>query len=159
MKSLRFTVFLALVGFALASLASAHERHRHKPKPTQSAPAATPAQPVKQALGSEWMMFRSHLGKAEYLHVLLNPIPIYGTAFGALLLALIFITPNDGVRATGLGLLLGTALLVVPTVQLGQTAYDRMYETVPLEGQAWLDVHMERGENSSTSFILPAPLP
>lgn len=146
--------------FSLAPPVGAHERMQHKEhaQPGVSAPAAPDAAARAGSPKSEIAMFFSHLKKPEYIHVLINPIPIFGMGLGLLFLLIAWFRPAEGLVAAGLAIVIATGLLTYPTVKLGQNAYDRMYQTLPLEGQMWLDVHMDRAEKFQYLFYLAALL-
>jgi hypothetical protein len=149
-----------LLGTILAPVAvSAHQRHKHaKPQQPQKEAPIVREEPLAREAHSEWRVLRSHLGQPEYWHTILNPIPIYGSGLAALLLLLSYWKPGLGTRQTGLGLTVAVGLITIPTLQVGERAYDRLYETIPLEAQAWLDVHMDRAENFQYVFYLAAAL-
>lgn len=121
--------------------------------PQPPSESATPRAPR-----SEIEVFRSHLGKPEYWHVLINPIPILGTGLGAFLLGLALWRRDERLEAAALCLIVLTAIITFPTIKLGQRAYDRMFDTLPLEGQEWLDVHMSRAERAQFVFYLAGAL-
>lgn len=160
---------ILIIGLLLAAcgLSLAHERHGQKggaeaPKtPAHGEKAAAlddqsvaPPRPAQ----SELKVFLSHFNKSDYIHVLINPLPIYGMLLGAALLLAGLRLQSDGMRESGLALIVLAGVITFPTVQLGQRAYDRLYERIALEGQQWLDVHMSRAENLQWFFYLTAVL-
>jgi len=95
---------------------------------------------------SELALFFRHLKAPEYVHVLLNPWPVYGMAAGAFLLLFSFLTRN---AKGSTGSLLWLILMAVATwfaAEFGEKAYDRVYAMSGTEAQQWLDVHMKRAE-------------
>ena len=82
-----------------------------------------------------------NLGKPEYLHVLLNHIPLAGllVAAAGLLLALAF--RNEGGTLICLLLVALSALAIWPVIHFGEAAADRVSSMLYLEGQGWLDNH------------------
>lgn len=95
---------------------------------------------------SELVLFLRHLKAPEYVHVLLNPWPVYGMAAGAFLLLLSFLTRSE---KGSMGSLLWLILMAIATwlaVEFGQKAYDRVYAMSGTDAQQWLDVHMKRAE-------------
>ena len=78
--------------------------------------------------------------------MLINPLPIYGLATAALLLAGALILRNRPAQLLALALLFLCAASAWPTYLAGQKAYYRVYPTADSEGQQWLDVHKRRGE-------------
>lgn len=158
MRVLTVRSLLAGAVLTLALPLSAHEKHQHA-APKAEAPAA-PAQaaPTREEHRSELGIVLSHLDKPEYWHVLINPIPIFGSGLGALLLLAALWRRSEDLRLAGLTVVLAVGVIVFPTVKAGQRAYDRIYETIPLEAQQWLDVHMERAETLQYVFYLAAIL-
>jgi hypothetical protein len=155
MRVVSIRSLLAGAVLALALPLSAHEKHQHA-QPEGQAPAATPqAAPTREAK-PEWRVLLSHLEQPEY--VLINPIPIFGSALGALLLLVALWRRSADIRLVGLSVVLVTGVIVFPTVKVGQRAYDRVFETIPLEAQEWLDVHMDRAETFQYVFYLAALL-
>ena len=102
--------------------------------------------------------FIEHLSQPEYLHVLLNPIPVYGLALGivALIAALFFRTRAALVPA--LLVILLSAGMAWPVFELGEKSYDRVYSMVNTEGDAWLNTHMHRAEKLIYVFYALAVL-
>ncbi len=102
--------------------------------------------------------FLHHLSQPEYVHVLLNPIPVYGLAIGilALIVALFFRT-----RAALVPALLAIAFsgaMAWPVYEKGEQAYDGVYAMEKTEGQAWLNTHMHRAEKLIYAFYALALL-
>ena len=95
---------------------------------------------------SDLALFVRQLKAPEYVHVLLNPWPVYGTAAGAFLLCFSMLTRN---AKGNVGSLLWLILMAIATwfaVDFGDKAYDRVYAMSGPEAQQWLDVHMKRAE-------------
>jgi hypothetical protein len=94
-----------------------------------------------------------HLSSPEYLHVLLNPLPVYGLAVGVLGLFLALLSRTRAARITAL------ALVFVSTVyHYGKAGYDRVKAMADSEGDKWLDEHMRRGEQLIYVFYVVAAL-
>lgn len=156
---------ILVIGLLLSTcgMSLAHERHGQKggKAPAHGETAAglddQSVSPPRPAQG-ELKVFLSHFNKPEYVHVLLNPIPIYGMMFGAALLLAGLRLKSEGIRESGLALIVLAGVITFPTIQSGQRAYDRLYEQIALEGQQWLDVHMSRAENLQWLFYLTAVL-
>ncbi|HEY2140349.1 MAG TPA: hypothetical protein VGH00_09735 [Chthoniobacterales bacterium] len=86
------------------------------------------------------------LQQPEYLHVLLNPIPIYGLAiafFG--LIAATYLRSRGG-QLTALVLIFATAISAWPVAYHGDRAYDRILSMADDDGQAWLKAHAARAD-------------
>src|SRR5687768_9392725 len=86
------------------------------------------------------------LQQPEYLHVLLNPIPIYG--LGIALFALIAATylGSRGGQVTALVLVFASAISAWPVVYHGEQAYDGILAMADDDGRAWLKAHEQRAE-------------
>jgi len=63
------------------------------------------------------------LQKPEYIHVVLNHLPIYGTIFGALALAISLILRSRAAQITALIITLVAAASAYPVLVTGQRAY------------------------------------
>ncbi len=87
-----------------------------------------------------------HLGDPEYLHVLLNPLPVYGLAMGVLALAIALITRSRAARLAALAVVFVAALSAWPVYEKGQAGYDRVLSMSDDQGGKWLEEHMRRAE-------------
>jgi len=90
---------------------------------------------------SLWTQFLHELRQPEYVHVLLNPLPIYGLAAGFLSLVLAWAARSRAAQAVALILILLTALAAWPVAHFGRAAYDRVYAMSGATAQQWLDWH------------------
>ncbi len=100
--------------------------------------------------------FFQHLRDPEYMHVLLNPLPVYGLAFGTLALALALFLRNHRVTVAALVLVFVGAISAWPVYQYGELAYDRVKSVSDQAGEQWLDEHMARGEKLIWMFYVLA---
>ncbi len=99
---------------------------------------------------SLWETLRLQLGQAEYMHVLLHPLPIYGFGFGIFALLAALLLRNRRAEIVGLLVILVAALSAWPTAYFGEQAYDGVLGTLSVsdkEGAEWLDEHLDRGED------------
>lgn len=96
------------------------------------------------------------LRQPEYLHVLLNPLPIYGLAMGALALVAALISRSRPAIFIALGLIVLTAGSAWPVYGLGQQAYEKVNTTVDPSGQEWLEAHKHRAEKLIPAFYILA---
>ena len=86
------------------------------------------------------------LRQPEYIHVLLNPLPVYGLLIGWIgLLIAIFLRSRSALIAT-LAMILICAISAWPVFEFGEQAYDRVLSMSGDAGHAWLDEHMHRAE-------------
>jgi hypothetical protein len=87
------------------------------------------------------------LRQPEYVHVLLNPLPVYGlaiTLFG-LIAALCWGTRRGQVIA--LVLIFVCAASAWPVAHYGEAAEDSVLAMADDDGQAWLKAHAHRADN------------
>jgi hypothetical protein len=97
-----------------------------------------------------------HLSDPEYLHILFNPMPVYGLAIGVLALALALILRNQRVTIAALVLVFVSALSAWPTYHYGEAGYDRVKAMSDPAGEQWLDEHMARAEKMIWLFYVLA---
>ncbi len=86
------------------------------------------------------------LRQPEYIHVLLNPLPVYGLLIGLIGLVLALIFKSRRAQIATLTLVLISSASAWPVYEFGQQGYDRVLTMTDEDGQAWLDEHRERGE-------------
>jgi hypothetical protein len=106
----------------------------------------------------------------EYLHVLINPLPIYGLAVGLIgLLIALFLRSRSAQIAT-LAIVFLSALSAWPVFELGEQSYDRVLSMADEDGRAWLEAHQHRADRliyffyalaivSAVAIALPFKLP
>ena len=87
------------------------------------------------------------LRQPEYVHALLNPLPIYGLAIALLALLIATCLRNRGAQVTALALVLICAASVWPVIAFGERAYDNILTMSDDDGRAWLEAHEERAES------------
>ena len=86
------------------------------------------------------------LRQPEYLHVLLNPIPVYGLAFALFgLIAATYLRSRGG-QLAALVLICASAILAWPVVRQGDLAYNPVLTMADENGQAWLKAHVQRAD-------------
>ena len=95
---------------------------------------------------SLWTQFLHELRQPEYVHVLLNPLPVYGLAAGFLSLMLAWAARSRTAQAVALTLILLTALAAWPVAYFGHAGYDRVYAMSGPAAQQWLDWHAHLAE-------------
>ncbi len=101
-------------------------------------------------------VLREHLSDPEYLHVLINPLPVYGLAIGVLALVLALILRTPKVTMAALVLVFVSGLSAWPTYHYGEAGYDRVKALSDDAGGKWLDEHMARGEKLIWAFYVLA---
>jgi hypothetical protein len=98
------------------------------------------------------------LQQPEYIHVLLNPLPVYGLLVGLIGLVIALILKSRRAQITSLTLVLISSASAWPVYEFGQQGYDRVLSMADEAGQAWLDEHRERGEDLIWIFYVLAAL-
>ena len=87
------------------------------------------------------------LGQPEYVHVLLNPLPVYGLAVGLIGLFIAICLRSRAATVVALIVAFISAAAAWPVYEYGEQAYDRVLSMADNDGQAWLASHKERAEN------------
>jgi hypothetical protein len=87
------------------------------------------------------------LRQPEYIHVLLNPIPVYGLLVGWIGLVIASFLQSRRAQIATLALVLISSLSAWPVYEFGQQGYDRVLSMADEDGRAWLDEHKDRAEN------------
>ena len=98
------------------------------------------------------------LKKPEYIHVVLNHLPIYGTILGALALAISIVLRSRAAQITALILTLIAGASAYPVFVTGQRAYKTIRGMADDAGADALDEHMDRAEKTIGAFYLLAAL-
>jgi hypothetical protein len=98
------------------------------------------------------------LKKPEYIHVVLNHLPIYGTILGALALAISLALRSRAAQITALVITLIAGMSAYPVLVSGQRAYKTIRDMSDDAGQEALDVHMDRAEKTVYVFYFLALL-
>ena len=90
--------------------------------------------------------FLKGLEQPEYIHVLINPLPVYGLAMGLIGLMIGLVLRSREARIGAFALILIAAASAWPTLHYGKQGYDRVKGMADSEAQKWLDEHKHRGE-------------
>lgn len=92
--------------------------------------------------------FAEDLAQPEYVHVLLNPLPVYGLliAIVGLAIVLAFFRRSQAARITALVLVGISAISVWPVIEYGEAGYDRVQSMSDTDGEAWLKAHADRAD-------------
>ena len=87
------------------------------------------------------------LRQPEYLHVLLNPIPVYGLAIALFgLIAATYLRSRGG-QLTALVLIFACSISAWAVVRQGDLAYNPVLSMADEHGQAWLKAHVHRADD------------
>ncbi len=87
------------------------------------------------------------LRQPEYVHVLLNPLPVYALIIAWIGLLIAFFLRSRRAQIATLALVLISSLSAWPVYEFGQQGYDRVLSMADEDGRAWLDEHKDRAEN------------
>src|SRR5438132_1848493 len=98
------------------------------------------------------------LKKPEYIHVVLNHLPIFGTILGALALAISLILRSRAAQVTALIITLIAGASAYPVFVTGQRAYKAIRGMADDAGADVLDEHMDRAEKTIGVFYFLAAL-
>jgi hypothetical protein len=107
------------------------------------------------------------LRQPEYIHVLLNPLPVYGLLVGWVGLVIGLALRSRRAQIATLTLVLLSSISAWPVYEFGQQGYDRVLSMTDEAGEAWLDEHEHRAENliwvfyalaALSAFAVAAPL-
>lgn len=98
------------------------------------------------------------LQQPEYIHVLLNPLPVYGLLTGLIGLVLAMILSSRRAQIATLALVIISSASAWPVYEFGEEGYDRVLSMTDEDGGAWLDEHMRRAEELIWMFYVLAAL-
>jgi hypothetical protein len=96
------------------------------------------------------------LRQPEYIHVLLNPLPVYGMLVGWIGLVIALVLRSRPAQVATLTLLLLSSASAWPVYEFGEQGYDRVLSMADQDGQAWLDEHKGRAEDLIWLFYVLA---
>ena len=98
------------------------------------------------------------LRQPEYVHVLLNPLPVYGLLVSWIALVAALISRSRRALIVTLLVVFITSISAWPVYEFGQQAYDRVLAMSDDDGHGWLDEHEERAEKVIYIFYTLAAL-
>ena len=90
--------------------------------------------------------FLQTIKQPEYIHVLLNPLPVYATAMGVVGLILGLLLRSRAAQGVALGIILIGCLSIWPVMEYGDRAADRVKAMANADGQKWLHEHDKRAD-------------
>jgi membrane associated rhomboid family serine protease len=97
-----------------------------------------------------------HLSDPEYVHVLINPLPVYGLSIAVLALVLAVFLRRQRLTVAALVLVFICSISAWPTYRYGQAGYDRVKSMADDAGGKWLDEHKARAEKLIWAFYVVA---
>ncbi len=98
------------------------------------------------------------LRQPEYIHVLLNPLPVYGLLMGWIGLVIALVLRSRRAQVATLTLVIISSVSAWPVFEFGQQGYDRVLSMTDEDGHAWLDEHLHRAEKLIYIFYALAVL-
>ena len=98
------------------------------------------------------------LRQPEYVHVLLNPLPVYGLLIGWLAVVAAVISRSRRAVIVALILVFIASISAWPTLEFGEQGYDRVLAMTDDDGHAWLDEHEHRAQELVYFFYALAAL-
>jgi hypothetical protein len=87
------------------------------------------------------------LRQPEYIHVLINPLPVYGLALALIGLTMSILQRSRKAQIAALTLVLISAGSAWPVYEFGEQGYDRVLSMTDDAGRAWLEAHQDRAED------------
>jgi hypothetical protein len=98
------------------------------------------------------------LRQPEYVHVLLNPLPVYGLLISWIALIAALISKSRRAHIVTLILVFITSISAWPVYEFGEEGYDRVLTMTDDDGHAWLDEHQARAQKLIYLFYVVAAL-
>jgi len=92
-------------------------------------------------------MILRDLRQPEYVHVLINPLPVYGLAVGLIALLVAICQRSRPATIAALVVVLVSAGSAWPVYEYGEQAYNGVLSMADEAGRAWLAAHKARAEN------------
>src|SRR5215475_7748595 len=102
--------------------------------------------------------FLRGLRQPEYVHALLNPLPVYGLLVSWIALIAALISKSRRAHIVTLTLIFVTSISAWPVYEFGEEGYDRVLAMTDDDGHAWLDEHQARGQKLIYVFYALAVL-
>jgi len=102
--------------------------------------------------------FLRGLRQPEYVHVLLNPLPVYGLLISWIALIAALISKSRRALMVTLILVFITSISAWPVYEFGEEGYDRVLTMTDDDGHAWLDEHQDRAQKLIYLFYVVAAL-
>jgi hypothetical protein len=102
--------------------------------------------------------FLRALRQPEYVHVLLNPLPVYGLLISWIAVIAALISKSRRALIVTLILVFITSISAWPVYEFGEEGYDRVLTMTDDDGHAWLDEHQDRARKLIYLFYVVAAL-
>jgi hypothetical protein len=98
----------------------------------------------------------SELQQPGYLHVLINHLPIIGTAMGVVAMLIGLALRARKALLPGLAIVLISGISAWPVYETGSAAYKSIRKIADDPGSDWLDEHMDRADSTVWTFYAMA---
>jgi hypothetical protein len=98
------------------------------------------------------------LRQPEYVHVLLNPLPVYGLLISWIALIAALISKSRRAHIVTLILVFIASISAWPVYEFGEEGYDRVLAMADDDGHAWLNQHRDRAQKLIYLFYAVAAL-
>jgi hypothetical protein len=95
---------------------------------------------------SEIQQILQTLKQPEYVHVLLNPLPVYATSMGVIALFVALLLRSRPAQGVAMLIILIGCLSIWPVMEYGDRAADRVKSMSNAEGIKWLHEHEKRAD-------------
>lgn len=86
------------------------------------------------------------LSQPEYIHVLINPLPVYGLFVAMIGLVIALLQGSRRAQIATLALIVFSGLIAWPVVHYGEAGYDRVLSLTNDQGGQWLKAHAQRAD-------------
>lgn len=96
------------------------------------------------------------LQQPEYVHVLLNHLPIIGLATGLLVLLIAFFQKSRSTASAAFGVIFLMSLSVIPVSEFGEKAVDQVEGLMDKTGRSWLNEHGSRADRIEWLYFATA---
>lgn len=94
----------------------------------------------------------------EYIHVLLNPIPLYILPAGLALFLIACLRKRSDVQVAALWVLVFVGMTAWPTWYFGHQAYGHLMDSLTEEAKQWANVHAQRANRFVYALYLTGGL-
>jgi glucan phosphoethanolaminetransferase (alkaline phosphatase superfamily) len=98
------------------------------------------------------------LRQPEYIHVLINQMPLIGLAMGCIGLIIALSLRSRAAKIATLAIVMISAASAWPTYEFGEQSYNPVLTMIDEHGQAWLEEHKTRAEQFIYYFYALAAL-
>ena len=86
------------------------------------------------------------LSQPEYIHVLINPLPVYGLFVAMLGLIIALVQRSRRAQIATLALIVFSGVIAWPVVHYGNAGYDIALALTDTQGGIWLKAHAQRAD-------------